>query len=144
MVRDGQAHLREACIDDIPAMHRIRVSVRENRLSSPDRITPADYEQALGDGCGWVAESDRRIVGFAFGNRDGNVWALFVDPGHEGQGHGSALHDVLVEWLQAHAARPIWLSTAAGTRAEAFYRQRGWRDAGMTVSGEQRLEWPAP
>jgi len=134
--------IREATIDDIPAMHRVRVSVRENRLSSPDRLTPASYAQALADGCGWVSESDEGIAGFAFGNRDGNVWALFVNPEHEGQGHGSALHAVLVAWLEAHAARPIWLSTAAGTRAEAFYRARGWLEAGMTPSGEQRLHWP--
>ncbi|MEZ5465570.1 MAG: GNAT family N-acetyltransferase [Lysobacteraceae bacterium] len=142
MVRDGQAHLRKACIDDIPAMHRVRVAVRENRLSSPDRITPTDYEQALADGSGWVAESDDGIVGFAFGNRDGNVWALFVDPDHEGQGHGSALHDVLINWLEANASRPIWLSTESGTRAERFYRQHGWNDAGVLDSGERRFEWP--
>lgn len=133
--------IREASIDDTPAMHRIRVSVRENRLSSPGRISAADYVQALANGCGWVAESDVGLTGFAFGNRDGNVCALFVDPEHEGRGHGSALHEVLVNWLEAHATRPIWLSTAAGTRAETFYRARGWRDAGITDSGEQRLEW---
>jgi len=121
-------------------MHRVRISVLENALSSPDRITAADYEEALANGCGWVVELDSVVVGFAFGLNSGNVWALFVDPAHEGRGYGSALHDRLLAWLEQHAQRPIWLSTAPGTRAEAFYRTRGWQDCGIVASGERRFE----
>lgn len=122
-------------------MHRVRVSVRENALPSPDLITPTHYEKALAEGCGWVVEADSRVVGFAFGMNSGNVWALFVDPSYEGRGYGSVLHHVLVAWLERHAQRPIWLSTSLNTRAEAFYRARGWRDCGVLASGERRFEW---
>mgnify|MGYP000081771064 FL=1 len=125
-------------------MHRIRLSVRENTLPSPDLITPVHYEKALANGCGWVVESDSRVVGFAFGLSTGNVWALFVDPSYEGRGYGSALHGVLVAWLEQHAQQPIWLSTSLNTRAEAFYRARGWQDCGIVASGERRFEWAKP
>jgi GNAT superfamily N-acetyltransferase len=134
--------VRPAVAADIPAMHAIRVAVRENALSSPARIRAADYEVALAHGCGWVAELGPATVGFAFGLLDGNVWALFVDPAHEGRGAGSKLHAVLVDWLERHARRPIWLGTGPGTRAERFYRARGWRDCGIVASGERRFEWP--
>ena len=136
--------LREATVEDIEGMHRVRVAVRENALSSPGRITPEDYRQALADGTGWVVETASRIVGFAFAARSGNVWALFVDPDHEGRGYGSALHDIMIEWLRTRATRPLWLTTGTGTRAEVFYGARGWRDCGMANAIERRFEWPDP
>lgn len=136
--------VRAAVTADIPAMHVIRLAVRENTLSSPDRISPADYVAALTRGRGWVAEVAGLIIGFAFGDTSGNVWALFVHPDHEHQGVGHALHLALVQWLESNAQRPIWLSTAPGTRAEAFYREHGWRDCGIVASGERRFEWLGP
>lgn len=38
---------REANKADIPAMHRVRLAVRENALSDPTRITESDYLAAL-------------------------------------------------------------------------------------------------
>ena len=39
--------LRQATQRDIPAMRRVRLAVRENALSNPNRITEADYLAAL-------------------------------------------------------------------------------------------------
>lgn len=39
----GPVAVRKAAEDDIPAMHRIRMAVRENRLSEPDSVRPEHY-----------------------------------------------------------------------------------------------------
>ena len=92
-------------------MHRVRLAVRENRLTS--RSTEEDYIPAIEEtGRGWVVEVDGGVVGFAVGNAaTGNVWALFVEPAHEGQGHGRRLHDAMVEWLFSRGLERLWLST---------------------------------
>ena len=122
-------------------MHRIRLAVRENRLTS-SVITEADYVPAIETtGRGWVAETQGAIVGFAIGTHtNGNIWALFVDPEHEKHGHGRALHDVMVEWLWSQGHERLWLTTAAGTRAQGFYQQAGWRCTGSTSDGELTFE----
>jgi GNAT superfamily N-acetyltransferase len=137
--------VRLATEADIPAMHAVRTAVRENELSDPGRITPDDYAEALGrSGRGWVAEVGGRVVGFAVGFRSGNIWALFVHPEHEGHGLGRALHAAMVSWLWQQGLRQLWLTTEAGTRAEAFYRSLGWRPCGMVGGGELRLELDRP
>lgn len=62
--------IRLATEHDIDAMHRVRTSVRENRLSDPARVQPQHYRAMLGErGRGWVAEMGGRIVGFAVADR---------------------------------------------------------------------------
>lgn len=133
--------VRVATRDDIEAMHRVRLAVRENVLSQPELVTHAEYVAHLERrGRGWLAEIDGEVVGFAIGRADdGNVWALFVDPAHEGRGIGGALHDVLVAWMFAQGLARLWLTTGEATRAVAFYRRRGWTDAGRE-GNELRLE----
>jgi GNAT superfamily N-acetyltransferase len=120
--------LRVATVRDIPAMHRLRMSVRENRLSDPSRITESDYVAHLTSlGRGWVAEIDGTIVGLAIGRAtDGNIWALFVDPEYEGRGIGTILHDTMVNWLFDQGLQRLWLGTEPGTRAEQFYLRKDW------------------
>jgi GNAT superfamily N-acetyltransferase len=122
-------------------MRRIRASVKENRLTSR-ALSEADYLQAIErDGRGWVMEVDGQVLGFAIANSvTGNIWALFVDPDHEGQGHGHRLHDSMVEWLWSQGARQLWLTTEAGTRAQRFYESAGWRFADRAENGELRYE----
>jgi GNAT superfamily N-acetyltransferase len=134
-------HVRLATAADVPAMHRIRLAVRENRLADAAAVQPDDYRAMIGrDGRGWVAEAGGKIAGFAIADlRRGNVWALFVDPGMEGRGIGRRLHDEMMDWLFAAGAPSVWLSTDPGTRAEAFYRAAGWRYAG-DQRGEARYE----
>ena len=128
--------------DDISEMHRIRLAVTENRLLNPDRVGQRDYESRLGlDGRGWIASVNGVTAGFAVADRSlGTIWALFVDPQHEGRGIGRRLHDAVVEWLFAAGAEWIWLSTEANTRAERFYRAAGWVSAGTQPNGEIRFE----
>jgi GNAT superfamily N-acetyltransferase len=122
-------------------MHRVRLAVRENRLTTA-AITEADYVPAITTtGRGWVVECDGEIVAFAVGNRDsGNVWALFVHPDHEARGYGRQLHDALLDWLWSQGLNKLWLTTEPGTRAQGFYETRGWRRAGQNQRGEIRFE----
>lgn len=136
------ASIRTATLADIEAMHRVRVAVKENRLSRPDRITAKDYEAALTTlGQGWVAEVDGVIAGFAVGYRSGNIWALFVDPAHEGKGIARQLHAEMLHWLRGLGLTNLFLGTAPGTRAEAFYKVAGWAP-GEVVDGERRFDYP--
>ena len=133
--------VRIAAEADIPQMHRIRMSVRENRLADPSRVRPSDYRVTLAErGRGWVAEVDGRMAGFAVADlARSNIWALFVDPEMEGRGAGRALHGVMMGWMFASGAAAVWLSTDPGTRAERFYVSSGWRYAGEE-HGEARYE----
>ena len=133
--------IRLATRSDIAAMHHVRLAVRENALSSPGRITEADYVDAIErSGRGWVVESDGQVVAFAIALLSGNIWALFVHPDHERRGHAKELHAAMVGWLRSRGIARLWLTTAPGTRAERFYVSRGWRRCGILESGEMRLE----
>ena len=137
----AQVTIRQAVEGDIPAMHRIRLAVRENVLADPSMVQPHDYASMIAErGRGWVAEAGGQVVGFAIGDAvRSNVWALFVDPEHEGRGIGRRLHDALLDWLFAAGAERVWLSTDPGTRAEAFYQAARWERAG-DYRGEARYE----
>jgi len=128
-------------VADIGGMHRVRLAVRENRLTST-AITEADYVPAITDsGRGWVIEADGTIVAFAAGNREtGNIWALFVHPDHEARGYGRRLHDALLDWLWSQGLNNLWLTTEPGTRAQGFYESMGWRRTGRNQRGELRFE----
>jgi GNAT superfamily N-acetyltransferase len=135
--------LRRAGREDIAAMHRVRLSVKENRLVS-SVITEADYIEAIeSTGRGWVIESVGEIVAFAVGNGStGNIWALFVHPEHERRGYGRQLHDEMVSWLWSQGLKQLWLTTSPGTRAQRFYEAAGWKYAGPADHGEIRyLRW---
>ena len=121
--------IRLAVEADIPEMHRIRLGVRENCLSNPRLIQPDDYRRMLSErGRGWVAELDGTLAGFAVADRTrANIWALFVDPAHEGRGVGRALHATMLDWLFSVGVEKVSLGTEPGTRAERFYQASGWR-----------------
>jgi GNAT superfamily N-acetyltransferase len=122
-------------------MHRVRMSVLENRLVH-STVTQADYADAIGrSGRGWVIEVAGEIVAFGVGTATtGNVWALFVHPDHEGRGYGRRLHERIVEWLWAQGLERIWLTTTPGTRAQRFYETAGWVLAGPAANSEVRYE----
>lgn len=136
--------VRVALESDIPEMHRIRLSVRENRLADPQLIQPDDYRPMLAArGRGWVAELEGELAGFAIADRSrANIWALFVDPAHEGRGVGHALHGTMLDWLFSCGVDKAWLGTEPGTRAERFYRASGWRYV-ETKCGEAIYEFSA-
>lgn len=110
-------------------MSEIRLSVAENILSDPARVTLADYAAYLTDqGQSWVVEADGRILAFGAANRSGLIWALFVRPGFEGRGLGRLALDECLAWLEQGEAGRAFLDTGAGTRAEGFYRSQGWHE----------------
>jgi GNAT superfamily N-acetyltransferase len=133
---------RKATIADIPGMSRVRMAVKENVLSNPDRVAAEDYREMLEDkGAGWVCEIHETIVGFAIVDfSDLNIWALFVDPNHDKKGIGRKLHDLMLNYSFELGVDKLWLSTGPGTRAETFYRKAGWEQTGITQSGEIRFE----
>ncbi|NND44037.1 MAG: GNAT family N-acetyltransferase [Xanthomonadales bacterium] len=137
--------MRVAVAGDIPAMQRIRASVRENRLVSRT-ISDEEVRAAITQpGRGWVIETDGSIVAFGIANHQSRrVWALFVHPDHEARGHGRCILDAMVAWLFAQSDRPIWLSTDPGTRAQRFYEAAGWQATGTTKNGELRYERSSP
>jgi GNAT superfamily N-acetyltransferase len=126
-------------------MHRVRLSVRENKLTS-SVITEDDYVSAIEKtGRGWVIETDGTVVAFAVGNAiTGNIWALFVDPEHEGRGHGRRLHDEMISWLLSSGLARLWLSTSPDTRAQRFYEAAGWHYVGTVAGGEALYELQNP
>ncbi len=117
------------------------MAVRENRLVSTV-ITEADYIREIEvTGRGWVAEDRGVVVGFAIGNKvTGNIWALFVDPDHEGRGHGRRLHDTMVRWLFDEGLTRLQLSTDPNTRARRFYERAGWSFVRVLPSGEAEFQ----
>jgi GNAT superfamily N-acetyltransferase len=136
-------NIRQATLLDIPAMSAIRLSVKENTLSDPSRVTEQmyrDYLELLGRG--WVAEVDGEVVGFSYADKaDASIWALFVSQDHEGRGIAKRLLQVAVDWLFALGHESVHLSTSQDTRADRFYTGRGWtrtvlneRDAGFRLT----------
>ena len=136
---------REATIEDIPQMQRVRNAVKENVLSDPALIKDVDYVDYLTNrGKGWVCEIDGTIVGFAIGDLTGhNIWALFLDPVFERQGIGRKLHDRMMAWYFTQTNQTVWLSTAPHSRAEGFYRKAGWQETGIYGKGEIKFEMTA-
>jgi putative hydrolase of HD superfamily len=133
--------VRQAVAADIPGIQHVRRVVRENRLVSIV-ISDEQVRAAIEDtGRGWVVESASEVVAFAIGNAsDGNIWALFVHPDHERQGHGRRLHDTMVGWLWSRGLERLWLTTAPGTRAQSFYEAGGWKQVPNVDPRELRYE----
>jgi GNAT superfamily N-acetyltransferase len=133
--------IRTASAEDVPAMHQLRLNVRENRLLDPTRITEASYPPYILAGSAWVAETDDRIVGFGVVDAPGQrIEALFVEPRSEGAGIGLALHQQMLEWAQEVGLTRLSLSTEDGSRAVSFYEKAGWQRSGFTAEGEVLLE----
>ncbi|MGJ9416407.1 GNAT family N-acetyltransferase [Massilia sp. CMS3.1] len=109
-------------------MSRIRLSVTENVLSDPSRVTDQMYEDYLeAAGRGWVAEIDGEVAAFCYADKhDGSIWALFVNPGDEGQGMAKRLLGLAVNWIFELGHASARLDTTANTRADRFYRLQGW------------------
>jgi GNAT superfamily N-acetyltransferase len=111
--------------------------VRENILADPRRVTAADCQWFIDNSTIWVWVEDSRVLGFSAADpRDGTIWALFVDPAHEGRGIGQALLPLACDTLREEGYRTATLGTDPGTRAERFYRKSGWTTVGHKANGE--------
>jgi GNAT superfamily N-acetyltransferase len=133
---------REATLSDIPAIQVVRNSVKENVLSDPSLVSDKDCEDYMFvRGKGWVCEVDGQVVGFSIADlADNNIWALFIHPGFEKRGIGRRLHDLMMHWYFQQGKENAWLSTAPASRAEGFYRKAGWKEVGITKTGEVKFE----
>ena len=133
---------REATIKDIDNYMIVRMAVKENVLNNLALVTREDNVNYLSKyGKGWVCETDRQIIGFAIvGSAQHNVWALFVHPEFEEKGIGRKLHDLMIDWYFNQTNEKIWLGTQPKTKAEIFYRKRGWREVGMHGDDEIKFE----
>ena len=138
--------VREAVAGDLPAIQRVRTSVRENHLSveqlSERGITNESVAASfLADSKGWVALYGQEIVAFAIADRaTRSIFALFVLPGYEGRGLGSRLLDRALRWLQENGITHVWLTTGPETKAAGFYERRGWAAGGLEARGDLRYE----
>jgi len=134
--------VRQAVREDIPAMHRVRKAVRENKLAINTKIHEDAYVPYLETiGRGWVLEEDGVVVAFAIGeHRTGNIWAVFVHQDHEGKGYGRKVQQPMIEWLFDQGLDRIHLTTGAGTRAQGFYTATGWTFTGIDVHGDAAFE----
>lgn len=141
----GLPLFRRAAHADIDAMSRIRLSVTENVLSDPRRVTRQMYEDFLDRrGRGWVAESDGHVVGFSYADRaDGAIWALFVDSAFEGRGLARELLALATDWLFGLGFKEVMLTTTPHTRADRFYAGQGWQRGSETAT-EVTFRLPGP
>jgi len=128
--------IRDATIEDIPAIFDIRVSVRENcatRLQLEQLgINEETVRAAIStEGHGWIAEDSGYAVGFSIADlQEGSVFALYVRPEYEGRGYGEKLLAAAVDWLFGKGFPRVWLAVGADTRAHRFYLKRGWTPTG--------------
>ncbi|PTX10145.1 ribosomal protein S18 acetylase RimI-like enzyme [Sphingobacterium faecium] len=134
--------LREARVGDIPQIQIVRNAVKENALSNPDLVTDQDCADFITQrGKGWICEMEHQVVGFSIVDLvDHNIWALFVHPDFDKRGIGKQLHDIMLDWYFNQTQQSVWLGTAPGTRAEAFYRRAGWKEIGLHGKGEIKFE----
>lgn len=148
--------IREATLADAEAISRIQVAMWQHAyrgqlpdelldtLSVERRLTwrtqmlsePAPRSHAL------VAVEGETVLGFCdvgasreegAGSSDGELYAIYVAPGTQGKGIGSALLDEGVRCLQAEGftrARLWVLATNAPTIR--FYERKGWAADGVT------------
>lgn len=136
--------IRRAGPADIPQIKRIRLSVREN-VFNPARVSDDDYAWFVQNGPVWAWADGPDLRGFSAGDpRDGSIWALFVDPAWEGRGIGSALIEQACASLSRAGHRKATLDTEPGTRAAAFYRERGWTEHGLDPSGQLMFSLALP
>ena len=136
--------VRRATHAEIPHLFEIRFAVTENRLIDPTRVTAADCGWFIDHSDVWVWDEGGAIRGFSAADpRDATIWALFVEPGHDGRGIGRALLKAACDTLARRGHATVTLTTDAGTRAEGFYRAAGWQETARRAgSVEFRLPLP--
>jgi ribosomal protein S18 acetylase RimI-like enzyme len=130
-------NIRKAVAADVPAVMAIRAAVHENRESEPSPVTGDDVVEFMQSEDVWVWVERGRILGFSAGDGQcGWIWALFVDPDHQGRGIGQALLRYACRSLIEAGFTHATLTTEPGTRAARFYTRGGWTNAGRTEAGE--------
>ena len=133
--------IRRATDADRARISEIRFAVKENILRDRSRVTDEIVTWFIINPGIWLWEEDGKVLGFsAADTRDGTIFALFVDPAHEGRGIGRALFTRALDSLRAAGHRTGSLTTEPGSRADRFYQKAGWKVMGTTDSGERIFE----
>ena len=168
--------VRPAAVRDARAIARVHVAawqVAYDGIVPADRLRGMDpariagrWAESLADPGGvshLVVERDGTVHGFAVGGpyrpqQDadpgeettgwGELYAIYVAPGDQGHGAGSALHDVATDDLAAagHRVAALWV-LEQNHPAREWYSRRGWSpdgsvslwDAGSVQLREVRL-----
>ena len=137
--------IRPATPEDVVAIFDVRCLVKENHMSREELatldITPETVREMItgGDYIVPVALIGGKIAGFAMAQiSEGYVFALFVNPEHEGKGLGRALMCEIESGLVEHGVTEASLCTGSeeGIRAPGFYRHLGWVDFGFLDDGQ--------
>lgn len=139
--------LRLASASDVELLFDIRTSVKQNHLSREQMhelgITSQALSVAIGkQPCAWVAEWQQEAAGFAIVDFDqGELFALFVRPQHEGKGIGQLLLQQAEHALfQRHEVIHLTTDGDQSMRANGFYRRLGWTVAGTVDARDVRFE----
>lgn len=132
--------LRRAVHTDLPRLYEIWTAVDEHRLRDGWDGFLATADRFLTRGRLWVWADAHDIQGFGAADPvSGEIEALDVHPRAQGRGIGRALLRKCCDGLLRHGHRHAWLVTSPGTRAERFYRDDGWLEAGVEPSGALKL-----
>ncbi|MDQ4136219.1 MAG: GNAT family N-acetyltransferase [Pseudomonadota bacterium] len=129
--------IRAATRADLSRIYEVRHGTAENRLMNPALVTDEEVAWYLDHAIFLVSEDATAVQGFTCVNHQtGYVWALFVIDEAQGRGHGTRLLDAAMARLRGAGHRQAFLTTGTGTKAEAFYRARGWQPMGVNLHGE--------
>ena len=132
-----EMRLRAATRADLPRILEVRHGTAENRLSDPNSVADAEVAWYMDKALFLVSEDQDRLQGFACANpQTGYIWALFVIDEAQGRGHGTALLTATITQLRDAGNRQAFLTTGLGTKAEKFYRSKGWKPTGVNRQGE--------
>ncbi len=128
--------------EHLPFFYEIRFSVYENIVHT-HQIRYLLREQALEDisqGGGWICKVDGVYAGMGFGIfiPEPIIGGLFIKPEYQSIGIGTELLHRVTEWFYQQGVKEIMLTTDEGSKAEFFYRKRGWVTVGNDETGLQK------
>lgn len=142
-----QMLIRVATPDDIDTLFAIRTSVVQNHLSREQMTALGITPQVLADSiraapCVWIAEVEGRPAAFSMVDRAaGEVFAMFVQPGYEGQGLGRRLMEVAEAALFEQHERLFLITDGRDEiRANGFYQRLGWSMVDRLEGDDVRYE----
>ena len=132
--------LRKARRRDLRRCFEIRESASENRLHDPFERFLEIGSASVDSGSFWVWEEDGRVEGFAaYDPQSATIEVLYVHNDAQGRGIGGALLRQCCADLKALGFGRAFLSTTPGTRAQSFYRRRGWEAFAIDGAGDLRF-----
>ena len=146
--------IRPAVPDDAEAIDRVHVRAWERAYAdfiAPDRqmgARPVEeriprWRERIADSVirTWVFDVDGFVAGFASAG-GGELMALYVDPGAQGAGVGTALlaHAEAAMRAEGAAEAQLWVFSA-NEHGRRFYESRGWT---LVEGSEDQGDWAAP